>query len=94
MTNFFYRVETGDTVFSISVKLGVSPCSIISQNNLKKEVEAGDLLYIVKDPDCKLYTVQPFDTPELLAERFFTTPERLLEKNAISYLFYGLIITI
>ena len=93
MKKFFYRAEQGDTVFSLSVKFEVSPCSIIKENSLKSEIEAGDLLYIVQNGE-RTHAVQPFERIEELAERYNTTPERLLEKNGVPYIFFGLIIEV
>ena len=93
MKNFFYRVTETDTVFSVSKKFNLSPTSVIKQNNLKSEIECGDLLYIEKNEDL-LYKVAPFDTPKSIAKKFNTTEEKILSDNGVPYLFYGLVIKI
>ena len=93
MENFFYRVENGDTVFSISDRFSVPPTTIIKTNNLKSEVSEGDLLYIQKINGC-LYRVKPFETAFSVAQKFGTTEQKILQDNGVEYLFYGLIITV
>ena len=93
MKNFFYRVSDGETILSISQKIGVPVHLIIKTNNLKQEVSEGDLLYIEKQ-DGTLYKVQPFDTAQLVAEKFGVDKTALLEKNGVNYLFYCLTIII
>lgn len=92
MTNFFYRVDNGDTLVSIAQTLKVAPFKLIKLNNLKKEVEQGDLLYIEKPKNSKLYKVQPLDTLESIAQKFCVDKTELLLKNGVEYIFYGLII--
>ena len=43
---FFYRVKKGDSVLSVSLKLKVPFTLLIADNNLFREIEEGDLLYI------------------------------------------------
>ncbi len=93
MKNFFYRVTETDTVFSVSKKFNLAPTALIKQNNLKSEIECGDLLYIEKD-DSRLYNVSPFDTPKSIAEKFNTSEQKILKDNGVDYLFYGLVIKI
>ncbi|MBE5753949.1 MAG: LysM peptidoglycan-binding domain-containing protein [Clostridiales bacterium] len=93
MEKFFYRVEHGDTILSVSNKFCTPAILIINLNNLKKEICAGDILYIEKE-NCKTYTVKPFETVEMLAQRFGVEKEELLQKNGVDYLFYGLTIKI
>ena len=93
MKNFFYRVSNGETILSISQKVGVPALIIIKTNRLNSEVSDGDLLYIEKQ-DGILYKVQPFDTAKRIAEKFCLSEKTLLEKNGVDYLFYGLTIII
>lgn len=93
MKKFFYRVTEKDTVFSVAKKFNIAPTVLIKLNNLKSEIECGDLLYIEKD-DCLLYTVKPFDTVKVLAKKFNTTEDKILSDNGVEYIFYGLIIKI
>jgi len=93
MTKFFYRVGHGETLFLVSNKLSVPCFKIIRQNNLTREIEQGDLLYIEKSSEKgRLYKVQPFDTLDSVCEKFCIDKQKLLEKNGVDYLFYGLII--
>jgi spore germination protein YaaH len=92
MKNFFYRVCVGDTLLSVCKNFNVSPTIIIKQNNLTREIEAGDILKI--DADGVFYTVKPNDTIDSIAERFNVCADDILNENNIPYVFYGLVIKI
>ncbi len=94
MEKFFYRVEHGDTILSVANKFNIPAILIVKTNNLKKEICAGDLLYIEREKDCRTYTVKPFETAEIIALKFGVGKEELLKKNGVEYLFYGLTIQI
>ena len=91
MENFFYRVEYGDTVFSISHRFSIPPTKLIELNKLTCEVEEGDVLFIQKATGC-LYHVKPFETALSIAQKFGTTEHKILHDNGVEYVFYGLII--
>ena len=93
MEKFFYRVEVGDTVSSLSEKYNTPACLIIKQNNLKTEIACGDILYIEKGEQ-RLYKVKPFDTLSSIAKKFNTTEEKILKDNGVRYIYYGLIICV
>lgn len=93
MKKIFYRVNEGETLFSVCEKLGVPPVTVIKENNLKNEISFGDLLYI-EQGDCFIYKVTPFDTAKSIAQKFGISEEKLLRDNNVPYLFYGLIISI
>ena len=90
MKKFFYRVQKGDGVLSLSQKLNLPTLDLIKDNNLNKEIEEGDILFI-NCPD-NVYFVKPQDTVEGIAEQFSTTSNDILTKNEIPYIFYGLMI--
>ena len=93
MKKFFYRVIEGDTLTSIATKFTLPVTLLIKLNALTNDVSAGDLLY-VETTDRTLYRVKPFDTAELLGQKFGVSPKKILEDNGVPYLFYGLIIVI
>ena len=93
MTKFFYRVEQGDTLLSVSNKIKVAPSRLISLNNLTQEIAQGDLLYVEK-PKTQCYKVMPLDTPTSIAKKFDIDQKELLEKNGVDYVFYGLVLEI
>lgn len=93
MKKFFYRVQKGESVTSLSVRFGVAPVTVIKANRLTGEVEEGDIIY-VEETGGTVYDVQPFDTLENIAERFGVAPETLKDVNGVDYLFYGLKIII
>lgn len=92
MKKFFYRVGEGDTVFSLSQKFSVPVGIIISLNNLTKEIECGDMLYIEKDCGQTVYSVGLYETAFSIGQKFGISPSVLLKKNRLPYFFYGLTI--
>ena len=93
MEKFFYRVNENETVFSLSQKFNIPPVIIVKENNLKKEIEVGDIL-IINKCNYTIYKVQPFDTIKTVAHKFNKTEKEILDKNNLPYLFYGLEIII
>ena len=93
MEKFFYSVEEGDTLYLVANKLSVPSISIVKNNNLKRELQAGDLIYVEKD-NCTVYKVMPFDTAKSVAKKFGVNEQELLKKNGVEYFFYGLTIKI
>lgn len=92
MENFLYRVSETETLLSIAEKFGVSPFSIIDENNLKSEVSAGDLL-VVRKCGCRCYKVKPFDTIENVCARLCVSEEDLKKANGnLPYLFCGMLL--
>ncbi len=93
MKKFFYRVNEGDTLLSLAERFSVPFNLIIKSNNLRSELSVGDLLYI-EQPDCRLYTVEPFDTAESIGEKFGVSALKILSDNGVPYLFYGMVIVL
>ncbi|MBE5750379.1 MAG: LysM peptidoglycan-binding domain-containing protein [Clostridiales bacterium] len=89
MKKFFYRVKKGDTVSKLSSAFNLSPLKIISLNNLEQEILEGDILYIEIE-NRPVYTVKATDTLISIAQKFSTTPEKILLDNGVPYIFYGL----
>lgn len=65
---------------------------LIFNNQLKRDVMAGDILLIEREQS--VYMVKPSDTLEEIAKKFCLSPEHILEKNQVPYIFCGLIIAI
>lgn len=93
MEKFFYRVNSGDGILSLSARFNVPPLTIIKDNNLAREISEGDVLFIRKTAG-RTYTAEPFDTLDEVAEKFNIPPDKLAEINGAEYLFYGLTIVI
>lgn len=89
---FFYRVKKGDSVLSVSLKLKVPFTLLIADNNLFREIEEGDLLYIKREG--VFYTAQLGDSFESIACKFNTTAQEIMRKNRVEYLFYGLTLSV
>ena len=92
MEKFFYRVKDGDTVLNICQSFNCSMGKLIFLNQLKKEVQAGDVLLIEREQ--KVYVVKVKDTLETLSKRFCIPPQKILEINHVPYIFCGLVISI
>ena len=88
MENLFYRVKNEDTLLKISAKFSVPAGVIAADNDLKKEPAEGDILYI-SQVEGKAYMVKPEDTVYTIAEKFGVSPEEILLKNKIPYVFAG-----
>ena len=89
MEKFFYRVIEGDCIAGLALRFGIPQTVIIRDNNLSRDIAAGDILLIRKSSG-KTYCAQPFDTIESVAKRFGVDAETLASVNGVDYLFYGL----
>ena len=91
MKKFFYRVQSSDSIISVSKKFNVPTYLLISENNLKCEISAGDILFI--SPCERTYHVQPLDTLEDIADKLLISKEKLCFLNGgITHVFYGLVL--
>ena len=85
----FYRVQKGDSVEKISNLLDVPENIIISLNNLSCEVEEGDLLYIEKMLDKKIYKVLASESLSSVAKKFCVSEKEILSINDVPYIYMG-----
>lgn len=92
MKKFFYRVEVGDSLAKVAKKLGVPTSIIIKQNNLVREIEAGDLLYLESPLSAKTYIVKPCDTLNSIAKKFNKSQREILDINMIDYVYFSMLI--
>ena len=93
MKNFFYRVNKGDGILSVAKQFGVPPTSLIKDNELSREVEEGDIIFI-KGKSGTLYDVKPFDTVDSVEAKFGVSAEKIKSENGVDFLFYGLTVLI
>lgn len=93
MKKFFYRVTEKDNVFSVAEKFGLSVCALIKLNELYRDIEEGDILYI-ESGFSKSYKVRLTDTLRSVAEKFGKKESEILVENGVPYIFYGLTITV
>ncbi len=93
MESFLYRVNKGENLISISEKLQVPPFRIISDNSLKCEVHAGQVL-VIKKQNARLYRVQPFDTIDGLCQRFCIAKKDFIYLNRTEFIYFGLLLYI
>ena len=92
MKKFFYRVHQEDTLSKISQKFSAPIGRLIFNNNLTREVQAGDIILVEQSEN--VYLVKPLDTVIGLAKKFNLTPQEILDKNHLPYLYSGLLIEI
>ena len=92
MKKFFYRVLEGDSLVNLCQKFNCSLGKLVFNNNLKKEISAGDILLIERCDN--LYYVKPTDTLKELAKKFKKSEQAILENNHLDYLFCGIYIEI
>ena len=89
MKKFFFRVDKGDSLCSVSERFDIPVVKIIKDNRLSREIEEGDMLYLEKDEGYKVYTVLPTDTVEKIAAANNTSAERILQENGIPYVYFS-----
>lgn len=89
MKNFCYRVQQGDTLYLIADRFNIPVTLLIKENNLSREIEEGDILYLIPC-ETDLYVVKPTDTLLTIADSFNKPPEKILEDNAVPYIYVGL----
>ncbi len=92
MKKFFYRVQQEDTLNSIAQKFNSPIGRLIFNNKLTKEVSAGDILFIEQVKN--VYLVKPLDRLEDLAKKFNQSPQEILQKNHLMYIYCGLLIEV
>ena len=79
-------------MLSLSKKFQIPVGKIISLNNLNREIEEGDMLYLEKDCAQTIYVVEVKDTLNSISQKFGISSQEILEKNQLPYIFYGLTI--
>ena len=89
MKKFFYRVQKGDSLYSIANKFNTCLFKLIKDNCLKEEVRCGQLLFIESE-DVDLYEILPTDSIYSLIKKFNKSKEEILSENKIDYIFCGL----
>lgn len=85
----YYKVKSGDTLWSIARNLGVSVSDLKEVNNLTSNaLSIGQLLYIPKEEteivETKVYTVKAGDTLFSIANKYNLTVNELKELNNLT----------
>ncbi len=91
MSGFCYRVKSKENVFDVAKKFDVLPTYLIFINQLSKDIEQGDLLYI-DERNKKKYRIKAEDSVDSLCEKFSITKNELLYDNGLKYLIVGIFI--
>lgn len=96
--NLIYTVKSGDTLWKISQKYGVSTASIISLNNLKSDyLNVGDSIVVPTSGSSnsgsnqRHYTVQRGDTLWLIARKYGVSVSDITRANNLTsdYIYVG-----
>ena len=93
MEKFFYRVQAGDSVATLSQRFCVPLTLMVKDNNLKKPIRQGQVL-VINSVKGRLYKVKPHQTIEQVAKQFNTDKQKIINDNGIDYLYYGLTILV
>lgn len=88
MKEFYYRVQAGDCLMSVCRRFSAPPEEVIKENNLEREIEEGDIIYVSHAGEAK-YVARTGDTYFMLANKIGASASRLKELNGAEYLFYG-----
>ena len=77
-----YDVQSGDTLVTIASSFGISPATIMMENNLKTDsaIKPGQVLTILPTNGLS-YTMKPGDTLEAIASKYKISVDDLLEVN-------------
>ena len=81
-----YVVSKGETVLSVSLKLGVTPAFLIADNDLKCEPSEGQMLVIINRGKTKVLTVDD------LVSMTVNEREEIKRKNGCDFLYAGQIV--
>ncbi len=81
-----YTVKPGDTLYTIARRYGLSFEALARFNRIREpeSLDVGQEIRIPVGPTPNFYTVRSGDTLYILANRFGTTVDRLVELNDIS----------
>ncbi len=92
MKKFFYKVAKGDSVLGLGNRFSVPHQSLIIKNNLAREINEGDVLYLEQTNG---YKISPLEDYESVSKKLNLSVEYLRSQNPnFNYVFYGLIIKI
>ncbi len=87
MKKIFYRVEKFDTLIKISNAFNIPASVIIYDNNLKKDVEQGDLIILNIKTDKRIKTVMPSDSIFSICKELGVLTESILKDNRVDYIY-------
>lgn len=93
MKKIFYRVDSGETILSVSGKFRAPVSQLILDNDLKEEIEAGDLL-VINLSEQDVYTVCALEDYKIISKKLGVSENELKQVNNLPYLFYGVKIII
>ena len=79
-----YIVESGDTLYSIARKYGISTNELISYNNLPSTVLSIGQILKIPTENTNTYVVQKGDTLYSIARNFNTTVADIKSKNNLT----------
>lgn len=89
MNAFFYRVQCGDSLISVCRKFSAPPEAVIRENNLSREIEEGDIIFIASAGKAA-YIAGAGDSYDTIAKKCNIPAAKLKNLNGAEYVFYGL----
>ena len=87
-TLFVYKVESGETVFSLADKFHTTVEVIVKNNALTEDVKKGQFV-IIERLDGEEYYVKPKDSVLKIANGNDEKKLQIIAKNKIEYLYVG-----
>jgi surface antigen len=76
-----YTVVAGDTISSIAAKFGITADTVRNSNGLSGEAVAVGKVLIISPVNGMTYVVKPGDTPDAIANRYFSNKDQLVAFN-------------
>lgn len=81
---FFYKIKQGESLFTISKKLGVSMDTLISLNTMENANSVGEgKRIIIPNLQGILYNIKKNDTLESIADKYKISKEDILDANEL-----------
>ncbi|MBQ7373409.1 MAG: LysM peptidoglycan-binding domain-containing protein [Clostridia bacterium] len=87
-TEFIYKVEKDETVFSLAEKFHTTVQVIVKINGLTDEIKCGQFI-LIERIDGEEYYVKPKDTILEIAKGDVQKKTEIIAKNRIDYLYVG-----
>jgi hypothetical protein len=85
----FYRVKKGETLKLISEQFKIPELVIINDNNLKAEIDCGDML-LINSYNLRIYEVKHLEKIDDICKKFLMTKGEFVHINGVDYVFGGM----
>jgi hypothetical protein len=85
----FYRVQKGETLKDLSDRFKIPELVLINDNNIKSEIEVGDML-IINVYNLNFYEVKHLEKIEDICKKFMMTKGEFIHINGVDYVYGGM----